>query len=112
MASEMLVNVAVGRRQAFTQLSVSSFFPSFDLSQNYSFIRIQANQIKAILYLKSRMKTGTDCHAFESQCLLRAKMVLSEFRMLSHVSGRHLPKDLSSVSITAHLWMNAYCHKC
>lgn len=68
MASEILMNVAVDCRQAFTQLSISSLLPSFNLSQNYSFIRKWANQIKATLSLKSSMKTGTVMHLRANVC--------------------------------------------
>lgn len=68
MASEILMNMAVDCRQAFTQLSISSLLPSFNLSQNYSFIRKWANQIKATLSLKSSMKTGTVMHLRANVC--------------------------------------------
>lgn len=68
MVSEILVNVAIECGQAFTQLSVSRLLSSFNLSKNYSFIRIQTNQIKAILYLKSSVKTGTVMHSRANVC--------------------------------------------
>lgn len=64
----MLVNMLAECRQAFTQLSLSSLLPSFNLSQNYRFVRIYANQIKEILYLKSSMKTGTVMHLRDNVC--------------------------------------------